>query len=73
MHILTLFNAFNYQIYIKYKLICSVQYLRRNPCQEEILTGWHHGFPLNNNPMILLKFLYVFFPMSSKSLGYLML
>ena len=40
----------------------SVPYLRKNPCQEEILTGWHHGFPLNNNPTILLRFLYIFIP-----------
>ena len=58
MHILTLYNAFNYQIYIKYKFIYSVPYLRRNPCQEEILTRQHHGFPLNDNPMILLRYLY---------------
>ena len=60
IHILTLYNTFNYEIYIKYKFICSAPYLRRNPCQEEILTGWHHSFPLNDNPMILLKFLYIF-------------
>ena len=65
MHILTLYNVFNYQIYIKYKLICSVPYLRRNPCQEEILTGWHHSFPLNDNPTILLRFQCGFFPSHS--------
>ena len=52
MHLIT--------IYIKYKLICSVPYLRKNPCQEEILTGQHHSFPLNDNPMILLRFLCIF-------------
>ena len=65
MHILTLYNAFNYQIYIMYKLICCVPYLRRNPCQEEILTGWHHGFPLNDNPTILLRFQCGFSPSHS--------
>ena len=51
-------------IYIyRYKFICNVPYLRRNPCQEEILTGQHHGFPLNGNPMILLRFQCGFFPL----------
>ena len=63
MHILTLYNAFNYQIYIKYKFICSAPYLRRNPCQEEILTRQHHDFRLNNNPTILLMFHCGFFPL----------
>ena len=28
----------------------SVPYLRKNPCQEEVLTRWHHGFSLIINP-----------------------